>query len=124
MTQQLTQFQSETIDEEKVSVKYTGQPKLMSKHRIMQLFDANLFSPKTYAVMALWFEEECINGAFDLIEFIDRWETLGPDGGKPKRLTQDQLIAGINALEKCNVASSVVQMQMTLDFKNCGLSKA
>lgn len=113
-----TQTDLTAIDGGKVQVEYSGKPKPLSKHLIMLFFDAGVLKPASYAGMALWFENDDASMVdFNVQDFIERWETPGKDGGKPKVLTADQVMSAIATYQKVGIGQAEMpNLQMSLDF--------
>ena len=101
-----------------VNVNYSGSPLKLSSESLRHMYDLGLLTARPYAILAILFdgvgkdEEE----AFDIEDFIDRWEGTENDKGKSKRLKTDDVIVALNKLQSLGYGKVKLVPHVKLDI--------
>ena len=118
-TQTVMPSETENIDllEEnhsaKVALNLRGEELHLTRHQLIDWWDAKLLNDASYCAMALLMDKP--KGAFNIYSFISRWEGIPAEGkDEGKRLKEDLVLKVVNAMEKAEMASSEVQMRLEL----------
>ena len=91
---------------------------LLTKHQLIEMWDAGILSAMAYAYLALLHDREFVEarGSIDLDFFADAWEGIPkPNAVSGKRLHPHQLRAALGALEKKEVIT-LGDRQLKLEF--------
>ncbi len=97
----------------------SATPLLLTKHKLIELWDSGILPPTVYAYFALQYEltqtgEVEVN--FDAETFIFNWRGMSdPDTGKCKELKPKQVAVAIHTLQEKGLLR-VTREQLTLDL--------